>query len=311
MVGFVADSKLDLRRLPIWQHTARVCETFATMRDEQSLQVTCDYEPIPLLRRLRENFPDKVVWSQRRIGDGRWEVVLRKPDPSAADDPLFHFVSRCSVFQDCKEETRQALARAAVPRRIARNQTIVGQGLDWPFLGVVREGRIVAVAESLEGREQILYDVPRFELFGAFTVFDSGTTFARFATIAEPAEILLFSRVDIVEYMKDDLAFALALAEYTTQRTRSIIELVRGHVAKSTIARVAIEVMRYAPMEYGITQLDAESSGSLRLGRLAGAAGTVKEVAARALASLEESGAIRRSHGRISHIDRAKLHAFT
>jgi CRP-like cAMP-binding protein/uncharacterized protein (DUF2249 family) len=310
-LGFASDSKLDLRGVPIWEHAPHVCESFATLRDGHTLQVTCDYDPIPLVRRLRENFRDKLVYNQRRITDSRWEVLLRKAEPDDAADPMLLFINRCAVFQDCDERTRTALARAAVPRKVARNSIIVGQGLEWPFLAAVRQGRVVAVAESLEGREQILYEVLQYELFGAFTTIDGGATFARYATPSEPAEIVLFSRSDILTEMRNDVDFALALAEYTSQRTRGIIELVRGHVSKSTIARVAIELMRHAPIEYGMTEVDSESRSSLRLVRIAAAAGTVKEVAARALAALEEAGAIQRAHGRITHINRAKLHNFT
>jgi DNA-binding transcriptional regulator YhcF (GntR family) len=46
------------------------------------------------------------------------------------------------------------------------------------------------------------------------------------------------------------------------------------------------------------------------LTQIATAAGTVKEVAARAIAELERAGTIRRARGRIAFIDRAKLETF-
>jgi DNA-binding transcriptional regulator YhcF (GntR family) len=56
--------------------------------------------------------------------------------------------------------------------------------------------------------------------------------------------------------------------------------------------------------------VDPANLPSLRLTQIATATGTVKEVAARAVAELERAGAIRRVRGRIALIDRAKLAAF-
>src|SRR5579875_243251 len=283
MAKFVSDSKIDLRGVPIWQHAAQVCQTVATLRDEHGIQLICDYEPQPLRRHVYQNFPDRIVWSHRRVADGRWEVLLHKASADAPADPVLQFLNRCPVFIKAKEATRVALARIAAPKTVGKNQVIAGQGMDWPFLAVVKEGRILAIAESVEGREQVLYELLSGETFGEHCLFDGGATFARFMTCSDSAELLLFSRADVV----------------------------KTHLSKSTAARVAAVLLPHAPMEFGLSPIDVESLPALRLSRVAAAAGTVKEVAARALATLENGGAIRRAHGRITHMDRAKLYNFT
>jgi|SRR5579875_330226 CRP-like cAMP-binding protein len=311
MAKFVSDSKIDLRGVPIWQHAAQVCQTVATLRDEHGIQIICDYEPQPLRRHVYQNFPDRIVWSHRRVADGRWEVLLHKASADAPADPVLQFLNRCPVFIKAKEATRVALARIAAPKTVGKNQVIAGQGMDWPFLAVVKEGRILAIAESVEGREQVLYELLSGETFGEHCLFDGGATFARFMTCSDSAELLLFSRADVVHCAETDTAFGWALAESMTQRTRTIVDVVKTHISKSTAARVAAVLLPHAPMEFGLSPIDVESLPALRLSRVAAAAGTVKEVAARALATLENGGAIRRAHGRITHMDRAKLYNFT
>jgi CRP/FNR family cyclic AMP-dependent transcriptional regulator len=305
----VVDSTLDLRGVPTWEHHAQTCKAFEDLTEDQTLCVIYDYEPRPLRRRLQEQFADQFMWLQRRIGDGRWEVALRKVNGGAAN-PLLNFIDRCPAFAEASAETRQTLARIAVPRTVGRNQSITGQGMEWPFLGAVREGRIFAIAETPEGRDQILFEVLPCEVFGDVVLFDQGATIARFATFAEPAELLLFSRADVLTHAGNDPALAMGIAESCAQRARALIDLICAHVSKPTIARVASAIMPHAPTEFGLSPVDPNSSQMLRLGHIAATAGTVKEVVARALTQLEVAGAIKRSRGRIASIDRAKLANF-
>jgi CRP/FNR family transcriptional regulator len=202
------------------------------------------------------------------------------------------------------------LARAAVARTVGRNQSVAGQAMEWPFLGAVREGRIFAVAETPEGRDQILFEVAPCEVFGDVMLFDRGATISRFATSSEPANLVLFPRAEVLACAAKDAAFALSLAEACAQHTRALIELVCAHVSKPTISRVASALMPHAPTEFGLAPVDPRSTPFLRLGQIAATAGTVKEVVARALTQLETAGAIRRARGRIAGIDRAKLGNF-
>jgi CRP-like cAMP-binding protein/uncharacterized protein (DUF2249 family) len=309
-MDIVAENKLDLRGVPTWEHHAQTCKAFADMHEDQTLVVVYDYEPRPLRHRFVEQFADRCMWSQRRVGDGRWEVALRKLNGNGQQNPVLHFINRCPVFASSTEETRAVLARMAVPRTIGRNQSVTGQGMEWPFLGAVREGRVFAVAETPEGRDQILFEISQGEVFGDIILFDQGATIARFATFSEPAQLMLFARADILAAAAKDAALALSLAESCAQHTRALIELICAHVSKPTISRVSAALMPHAPTEFGLAPVDPRSVPFLRLGQIAATAGTVKEVVARALTQLENAGAIKRSRGRIASIDRAKLGNF-
>ena len=303
---------LDLRRTPPWERHAVVCDAFTDLRDHDTLHLIYDFEPRPLRRRFEDLFSQRFVWLQRRVNSERWEISLRKLPASQAMGTvtIYEFLQRCPVFAPAAETTRRALAASAQRRTLGRKTTLAQQESHWPFLGLVRTGKIFAIVGTPTGRDQILFDVMETEVFGNNVVFDEGATVARFATLSDPAEVILFPRVAVLQAAQDDSRFAICLATAGTQQMRSIVELVHAHVSKKTIARVAAVLLPYAPLERGLAAVHPAHVSSLRLSHIAAATGSVKEVVARAVSELESTGAIRRARGRIEYIDRAKLIAF-
>lgn len=304
------DDVLDLRGITVSERHGLVCDAFSQLRDDETLHLIYDYEPRPLRRRFENTFSHQFVWMQRRLARERWEISLRKLAAPSDVRSTTHFMQRCPVFASASEPTRRLLASVAESRSVRCKTTIAEQEADWPFLGVVRRGRVFAIVGTPRGRDQILFEALETEVFGNIVLFDGGQTIARFATLAEPAELLLFPRASVLEAAESDARFALALAAAATQQVRTIAELVQAHVSKKIVARVAATLRPYAPIESGLAMVDPAHFPSLRLGQIATATGTVKEVVARAVAELEKEGAIRRVRGHIAYIDRSRLAAF-
>ncbi len=304
------DSVLDLRSTPVWERHGLVCGAFTELRDDETLHLVYDYEPRPLRRRFEKMFSHRFVWTQRRLARERWEIALRKLAPPGDLRSTTHFMQRCPIFSGSSESTRRLLASVAEPRAVRRKTTIAEQESDWPYLGVVRRGRVFAIVGTPFGRDQILFEALETEVFGNIVLFDGGATIARFATLAESADLLLFPRAEVLQAAEVDPRFALALAAAAAQQVRTIAELVQSHVSKKLIARVAGVLRPYAPIEKGLAMVDPANLPSLRLTQIATATGTVKEVVARAVAELEQAGALRRVRGRIAFIDRERLASF-
>jgi uncharacterized protein (DUF2249 family) len=300
-------SVLDLRSTPTWERHGVVCGAFSDLRDDETLHLIYDYEPRPLRRRFEKTFSHRFVWTQRRLARERWEIALRKLALPSDARSTSHFMRRCAIFSNVSESTQRALASVAETRSVRRKTTIAEQESDWPFLGLVRKGRVFAIVGTPFGRDQILFEAVETEVFGNIVLFDGGTTIARFATLADSADLLLFPRADVLQAAEADSRFALALAAAATQQVRVIAELVQAHVSKKIIARVAAALRPYAPIESGLAMVDPIYLPSLGLTQIATATGTVKEVVARAVGELEKGGAIQRIRGRIALIDRAKL----
>lgn len=300
---------LDLRSTPPWERHGLVLSAFSDMRDNDMLQVIYEYDPLPLRRRFEDTHAQRYLWLQRRLGSEHWEVSLRKL-PSSANGSISDFMNRCPIFAAASQSTRDALAFSVQSRAIPRKTIIAEQEASWPFLGVVRKGKVFAIVGTPAGREQILFEALETETFGNNAILDGGATFSRFATLSDAAEILLFPKLVVLQLADSDSRFALALAASSTQQMRAIVDLVHAHVSKKTIARVASALVPYAPSESGLAPVDPVHLPSLRLTQIAAATGSVKEVVARAVADLELASAIRRVRGRIAYIDRLKLTSF-
>ena len=217
------------------------CKAFAELHDSETLNITYDYEPRPLRQRFGEQFAERCVWSQRRVGDGRWEVAIRKLPASVKRDHLADFMDRCPIFATASPETRSTLARVAVVRSIGRNQSLTGQGVEWPFVGAVLVGRIFAIKETPEGRDQILFEAGPYEVFGDMVMFDGGQT--------DPDQVCrpFTSRLEFVLFQlvrktcrrvpPRDPGFAFALAASCAQRARGLIELLCQLARGQRVAR--------------------------------------------------------------------------
>lgn len=300
-------STFDLRTSPTWDSHNLVCDAFGRLADNDWLHLIYDYEPRPLRRTLEVTFSQRFRWKQRRVASDCWEVRVEKLASPPLYESTLHFMNRCPIFADVSETTKTTLAALAHARSVRRKITIAEQDANWPFLGLVRRGRAHAIAGGPTGRDQILFEIGETEIFGNLGLLDGGTTIARYATLTEGADLLLFPKASVLEATIVDSRFALVLAEASAQQTRAIVELVQARVGKKTVARVAAAIMPYAPVEFGLMPVDASYVASLRLGHIAKATGTVKEVVARAIAELETACAIRRMDGRIAFIDRQLL----
>jgi CRP-like cAMP-binding protein len=100
--------------------------------------------------------------------------------------------------------------------------------------------------------------------------------------------------------------FLMALAAETAQRNRTLASGLASQVSQPIIARVAAALLPYAAPEREFHPA-LPPLPTMTQAQIAAAAGTVKEVAARAIAELERVQALRRERGHIRYLDRSKL----
>jgi uncharacterized protein (DUF2249 family) len=300
---------LDVRPIPTWERHGRIFSAFADLRGDASLTIVTDHEPRPLHLQFQERHPDEFVWEQRQVGSGRWEVKLQWSPraENGVDDQTFF--QRCAVLSNASEETLRAFQQVAGERTFEEGASIVEQDAQWPYLGLVRSGTLSAIIGSSTGRDQGLFDFLQGDTFGDVETLDGGRTLARIVVTAAPARVVLIPRGIVISAMMADPTFGRQLAAVCAQRVRVLAAHFSAHVAHPAIARVAAALLPYASADAGL----APSLGPLQhmtQNQLAVVAGTAKEVAARAIAELEAAGALQRTQGHISRIDRAKLRAF-
>jgi CRP-like cAMP-binding protein len=129
---------------------------------------------------------------------------------------------------------------------------------------------------------------------------------ARIAVFSKSAHILKvpWDAVSRVAARYPELTNALGIV--MAQRVRLLADALSVQGSLPILGRIARVLLPYAMPERGLAPA-ATSLSTITQSQIAAAGGTVKEVAARAIAELETRKALRREHGHIRYLDREVL----
>lgn len=309
MNSTAGDLHIDVRTIPRWLRHARVFATFDALLADQYLVLISDHEPRPLRSQFEERYGSRYSWTDRQLGDGRWEVRVRKVPAQIAGDSIAGVIGRAGIFSNISTESLGRLASRARRAAIKRHHTVVEQGVMWPYLGIVAHGIVQAVLVAASGREDAVYDALAGDAFGEAAILDRGNTALRHVALTGDTQVVLIPVDALAAVIESEPAILRALGELSAQRFRSALERFSlGRIASST-ARVASALLSYAAPDAGMAPALAPLPQMTQV-ELALRAGTVKEVVNRALSELEECGALKRDRGHIVRLDRDSLTAF-
>lgn len=274
----------------------------------QAVIITSDHEPRPLHAQFEQRYGRRYIWEQRRLGDGRWEVSIAKSAVPAEDRSPFAVMRRNAVFSKLGDAALQQIAGRTRHASIKRHHSVVEQGVNWPYVGIVESGIVQAVLSAPSGREQAMYDVLADELFGETRLLDGGLIALRHVALTANTEVLLIP-IDTVEPVAaSEPAMFAALAQLGVQRYRAVLERFSAHLGASAAARIAQVLLPFAAPGVGLCDALAPLP-AMTQSEVATSAGTVKEVVSRAIAEMELAGALQREGGHIVRLDREKLGA--
>ena len=304
----MSDRLLDVRTWPVPQRQTRILSAFNALAAGKALKVLIDYEPLSLHWRFDEKCMHRFTWRQRPLGEELWEVTIGRI-PRAGLHSIDSFLEECEALATVRAKTRKALAAYAISRTIEANEVVAEQNSRWPYLGFLRKGYLFASLTTPTGRDQLIFDVLPRQTFGEVNVLDEGSVVARYVAAGTPAEILIIPRHVVKSLAGRDAGLALGLASACAQRLRSVGGRLYAQISQPTIARLASVIATFSSPLPGLTQAYGPLH-TMTQAELAAAAGTVKIVANRDLARIEEAGAIERRRGRIVRVNREKLLRF-
>jgi uncharacterized protein (DUF2249 family)/CRP-like cAMP-binding protein len=303
----VQPTEIDLRGLPAWERPDLIRTALDSLPSGASLTLITENEPRALSSRVTQDRPDRFVVETRRVASRVWHLRLtRRPGEATDRSSAAQHLSRCSAFAGLDVGVRAELVAAAVWQTGRRGQTLVAENADWPFIGVVTEGIVARANGGGRERERILYEIFPYELFGVAEYFDRGYKMSRIAVFSKTAHVLklpwdVVSRV-AARYPELTNALGIVLA----QRVRLLADALSVQGSLPILGRIARVLLPYAMPERGLVPA-AASLPTITQSQIAAAGGTVKEVAARAIAELESRKALRREHGHIRYLDREVL----
>ncbi|MEO9169986.1 MAG: Crp/Fnr family transcriptional regulator, partial [Candidatus Baltobacteraceae bacterium] len=263
-------------------------------------------EPRGLSVWLSQTLTTDVTFEPRRVGNREWHISLRRADGNGNASSPATMLKRCSAFRDLREATLSTLARVTTMHATRRGQTIVPDNGDWPFIGVVCEGVVALSSGAAATRARIFYEVIPYEIFGETEFFDRSLSFARTIVLSKTARYLRVPRESIANAGIEDPALLVALGRVCAQRIRSLAESLASQATQPILARIASVLIPYASPEQGLSPAESPLP-NLTQAQIAASAGTVKEVAARAIADLESRDLLKRERGHIRFLDRQRL----
>ena len=297
---------IDLRGLPVWERPAPVLEAFERLPVGGTLTFITENEPRGLGARLEQSLPDQTRIEPRRISGGHWQVDVTRVERDSLPVTILGALQRVAVLSSLPAPALKRLAsraRAGVLRKGERDAT---DASNEAFLGVVWEGVAAVTSRQHDKRARRFFDVFPYEIFGEIGLLDGGSTIGCVIALSKSVRYIAIPRATVLAACVKHPELTMALAATCAQHARFLAEALTAQGTQPIVARIAAALLPYAVAERGMARAAAPLP-NMTQSQLAASAGTVKEVAARAVAALEERGALRRERGHIRFLDRSLL----
>lgn len=292
--------------MPVWERPARVFEAFDRLPPGEAFFFITENEPRGLASRIEQTRKHELILEPRRVGDREWHVTLTRAAVEVDAPSPLGVLKRSRPFAQLDEISRGRLASVATLHTARRGQTIVHESSDWPFLGIAFEGVFALGSRHDSARQRIFYEVFPYEVFGEVEFLDEAPTVGRVIVLSKAARYLRIPKAAVVEVADRDPQVYAALGRVAAQRARGMLEQLVSQATMPIIARVAQVLLPYAMPERGLA-LAMAPLPNMTQSQIAAAAGTVKEVAARAIADLEARALLKRERGHVRYLDRQGL----
>ncbi len=199
-------------------------------------------------------------------------------------------LQRLPYFNAISDETRQALAEVAMPRRYDMGQVIYVEGEPAEFVYLLEHGWVKATRMTREGREQAMLFLRPVEIFGDVAVL-TGTAYPGTVSALEGLKVWAFPAEAILDLTSRYPDLAMALIEHLGHRVLYYISLVEDLSLRSVEARLAHTLLHHAELVEG--QLIVPRRSWTTFDEMAVRLGTVRDVLSRALKTLEAENLLR------------------
>lgn len=300
-----ASFSIDARALPATNRSARIFDAFDKLPLGAILELNEESDPRSLRNEFQQLRPGRYSWDARNLGSGRWTIRLERIDERA---DTATFLSHCPPFSSAKQSTIVDLASVATERSYKQSDTIFDEGEMWPYIGFVRSGKVVYTLLSPDGKTHSLGERLTHDSLNESGTFDGGGATTRAEALTD-CNVVLVPTEAVVHAVRNDAELGLGFLAAASQARRRSIDTIADLAFAHVLQRVAKFLMSYAPATTGMAP-GLPGVENLSQAQIAAAAGTVRDMAARALIRLKNSTAVELDRGRVRAIDRARLEAF-
>jgi CRP/FNR family transcriptional regulator, dissimilatory nitrate respiration regulator len=189
------------------------------------------------------------------------------------------------AFEGLDRSHLETLARLAIRRSHAAGATIFSEGDTSGGLHVVRTGRVRVYKLGPEGKEQILHIWGPGEPFGEAAAFED-VPYPAHAEAIEATTTLFIPRAGLIEEVRRDPDFALALVTLLSRRLRRLAGLVESLSLREVPGRLAAFLLLLSERQGNIDRVSLD----IPKAQLAAVIGTIPETLSRILGRLAREG---------------------
>jgi CRP/FNR family transcriptional regulator, cyclic AMP receptor protein len=198
--------------------------------------------------------------------------------------------------------TRKRVMSSSIKKEMLKGEILVQQGEVWPYLFVIQKGKVVAEKDSAEGRTLIAATFAKGEMFWGLGFFMEDAAMPATLRVTENAELLLWSRRDLLSIIENNGKFSWELAKLAIQRMQQasvILESMTFHPIAVRLARLLIDISgsdRGNPIERNLT-----------LDEMASRVGSTREMVCRLLYKFSDEGLIKINRTEFTIVDPGNL----
>ena len=208
-------------------------------------------------------------------------------------------LSRVELFSALDPEGVAAVAAAARPCLLQRNDLVFSEGDHADDLYIVREGRIAITIRSADGRESVVALMEREDLFGEMPFFD-GEGRSADARALEPAELLAVPYQALRDVLEQRPKLLWKVTELRARRLRATDAALADSMFLDVTGRTAKRLLELsADADEFILPVTQEE--------LAGMVGASRERVNKAISAFIRLGWIEQADRRYRIIDRDQL----
>ncbi|MDQ2992434.1 MAG: Crp/Fnr family transcriptional regulator, partial [Candidatus Eremiobacteraeota bacterium] len=218
------------------------------------------------------------------------------------------FLQHVVPFGSAKASTIKELAGQVSERHFKAGDTIFDEGEMWPYIGIVKAGKAILTLLSPDGKTHTIGERLTHDTLNESGSFDGGGATTRAEALTDVSIVTLPSEA-FMHACKNDAELALGFLIASSQARRRSIDTIADLAFAHVLQRVAKFLLGYARTSVGMTK-GLPGVENLSQAQIAAAAGTVRDMAARALLRLKNANAVELDRGRVKAIDRSRLEAF-
>ncbi|MDP9111182.1 MAG: DUF2249 domain-containing protein [Candidatus Eremiobacteraeota bacterium] len=296
---------LDARSLPDATKTEQILDAFDKLTIGAILEINEETDPRALRNEISQLRTGRFSWDSRNLGSNRWTVRLERIDENAEGE---NFLQHVPPFATAKASTIRELGGQLGERSFKAGDTIFDEAEMWPYIAVLRTGKVILTLLSPDGKTHTIGERLTHDTLNESGVFDGGGTTTRAEALTD-ATIVTIPSEAVLHACRNDAELALGFLAAASQARRRSIDTIADLAFAHVLQRVAKFLLGYARTSVGMTR-GLPGVENLSQAQIAAAAGTVRDMAARALLRLKNANAVELDRGRVKAIDRPRLEAF-